>query len=932
MLDTHRTQLQIALGAHRAGRVDEAKRIYTQLYALYPRVFDVAHLLGLAEFQSGQLERGAALLCEALAVNPRSAAAHNNLGNIRKAQGRFPDAAESYGRALALKPDYPEALVNRGSARLALGRFAEALADYDGALKMVPGSPDARLGRGLALKELKRLPESLAAFDSVLAVRPQDAEALSNKANLLLDLGRTEEAAVALRNAARLRPAAPGIHFNLGNATLALGQAAEALNHYDKVISLSPGYAKAYGNRGNALARLGRLPEAVASYDKAISLKPDDAEAHNNRGNALKELGRLQEALASYETAIGVNAGYAEAHSNRGIALKDLHRPDEALTAFDRAIALKPEFAEAHSNRANVLADLGRLEEALASYSLAISLKPGHAEIYCNRGNALKELNRLDEALAEYERAISLKPEYAEAHSNRGNALAELMRLEEAVASYDEAIRLKPDYGEAHANRGNALKELRRLDEALASYDMAFSLKPDIDFLAGNRLYTKMKICDWAGLDDGLAAVEEALRHGKKVIDPWIGLNLLDDPALQLAAAQIYTVAKYPPLASAAEIPRSPGTGKIRVGYYSSDFGEHAVSFLMAEVFESHDRQHFDVQAFSYGPGRSGAMRDRIRSACGGFHDVNRHSDDEVVALSRQLGIDIAVNLNGYTDHQRTGLFQKRCAPIQVNYLGYPGTMGASYMDYIIADHVLVPEREQPHYAEKIVYLPGSFQANDSQRRISDRVFTRAECGLPGTGFVFCCFNNTYKITPTVFAAWMRILARVPGSVLWLYAENRLAIANLKAEAVARGVDPSRLVFAEKVNPQDYLARYRLADLFLDTLPYNAGTTASDALWAGLPLLTCCGRTFAGRMAASLLTAVDLPELVTSNLQDYEERAVALAREPERLQAIRQRLARNRVSSSLFDGKAFARSVEAAFKQMAERHRQGLPAAHFPVS
>lgn len=325
-------------------------------------------------------------------------------------------------------------------------------------------------------------------------------------------------------------------------------------------------------------------------------------------------------------------------------------------------------------------------------------------------------------------------------------------------------------------------------------------------------------------------------------------------------------------------------------------------------------------------------MRDRISATFGGIHDVHGCTDDEAVALSRNIGIDIAVNLNGFTEGQRTGLFQKRCAPIQVSYLGYPGTMGVPFIDYIIADRVLVPAPDQGLYTEKVVYLPDSFQANDSRRQISDRVFAREECGLPASGFVFCCFNNTYKITPAIFDVWMRVLDRVPGSVLWLYAENELAPVNLKREAAARGIDPQRLVFAGRVKLEDYLARYRLADLFLDTRPYNAGTTASDALWAGLPVLTCSGRSFASRMAASLLTALGLPELVTDDLQRYEDLAVALALAPDRLRALRERLQRSRMSSSLFNGKAFARSIEAAYRQMAERHRSGLAPAHIEVA
>ena len=686
--------------------------------------------------------------------------------------------------------------------------------------------------------------------------------------------------------------------------------------------------AETYNNRGIALNGLKRHEEALQNCDKAIALKPGLAQAYNNRGIALNDLKRHEDALRSYDKAIALKPDYAEAYSNRGIALNGLKRHEEALQSCDKAIALKPDVAETYNNRGNSLNGLKRHEEALEGYDKAIALKPGYVEAYNNRGNALTELKRHEEALQSCDKAIALKPDYAEAYSNRGIALSKLERYEEAVQSCDRAIALKPDYAEAYRNRGIALTELKRHEEALQSYDRAISLKPDQGFLYGDWLYARMYICDWRDAGQAFSRLSELIERGDRASSPFPFLAISNSSALQRKMAELYVREKYPAAASPAVVAAAPGHDKIRIGYFSADFHNHATAFLIAELFERHDRTRFEVHAFSFGPRTNDEMRQRLTAAVDSFIDVRAQSDVEVATLARSLGIDIAIDLKGLTKEHRLGVFAQRAAPIQVNYLGYPGTLGADYIDYLIADPTLIPETDQQHYSEKIVYLPDSYQVSNLKRQISDRTFTREELGLPPSGVVFCCFNNNYKILPDTFDGWMRILRQVEGSVLWLLQDNEAAARNLRKEAAGRGIAADRLIFATRLPLADHLARHRLADLFLDTLPYNAHTTASDALWAGLPVLTRIGETFAGRVSPSLLNAIHLPELITSTQADYEKLAVELAINPGRLLQIRRKLERNRLTTPLFDTALFTRHIEEAYAMIHERHLAGLTPTH----
>ena len=610
------------------------------------------------------------------------------------------------------------------------------------------------------------------------------------------------------------------------------------------------------------------------------------------------------------------------------IALHQQGRLAEAEAQYKAILKVQPQQVDALQLLATIAAQQQSYVEAVELFDQVLEINPLHAVAYSNRGYALRELKRYEEALASYNKALILKPDYADAYYNRGVTLEELMRYEEACLSYDKAIALNSDSAEAYSSRGFVLHELKRYEEAQASFDKALTLKPDTDFLFGNKLYNKMNICDWSNIDKHLQYLAEKIDARKKICAPFTVLGLLDSPLLQKAAAEIFVHERYPASHVLSAIPRYARHDKIRIGYFSADFKDHATAYLMAELFEQHDRSKFELIAFSFGPNTPDALRKRAAAAFDKFIDVRTMNDHAVAQLSRKLEIDIALDLSGLTTHSRPGIFALRAAPIQVNYLGYPGTMGAEYVDYLIADETLIPKESRRHYTEQIVYLPNSYQVNDTKRVIAEQVFFREELGLPATGFVFCCFNNNFKITPSTYEGWMKILKQVKGSVLWLLEDNATAAGNLRREAVQRGIDAERVIFAKRMPVAEHLARHRVADLFLDTLPYNAHTTASDALWAGLPVLTCIGESFASRVAPSLLNAIRLPELITSSQEEYEAVAINLATNPEQLAKLKLKLEQNRLTTPLFDTQRYARDIEAAYTGMYERYHADLPPAN----
>ena len=679
---------------------------------------------------------------------------------------------------------------------------------------------------------------------------------------------------------------------------------------------------------GIVAGRSGRFDEAARLIGEAVKVNGRSAPAHSDRGIAFMRMGRTQDALDSYDRALAINPKHADALYNRSNALLALGRFEEAVATYDQMLALQPDAVPALVNRGTALRELKRFEDALASYDLALARRPDHVNALNNRGNVLAELKRPAEALASYDKALSLKSDDAKALANRGNVLKELQRYAEALKSYDQSLAIDPNDPETLSNRGVALMDGRQYELAAADFEASRRLDPGRPYLLGQLNHCLRHCCDWRASTEVTAGLTQAVRAGHRADFPFSFLSVSGDAADQRICAETYVRDRFP-----ASLPATPraASDRIRLAYMSSDFREHPIAYLTAGLFEHHDRTRFETFGIALGPDEPSEMRRRLKAGFEHFVEVNDRSDAEVAKMIGEIGADIVVDLNGHTDGGRTAILAMRPAPVQVSYIGLAGTMGASFIDYVIADPVLVAPSDERTYVEKVARLPEMYLVNDDKRPVAEHTPTRAEAGLPESGFVFCSFNNAYKITPEVFAAWMRLLAQVEGSVLWLLATNEAGVRNLKREAEAAGIDPKRLVFAPRARPADHLARHRLADLFLDTLPYNAHTTASDALWTGLPLVTRKGTSFAGRVAASLLTAIGLPELITHTLADYEALALDLARDQDRLAAVGDKLARNRRTHPLFDTARATRHLESAFVTMVERFRRGDTPESFDV-
>ena len=679
-----------------------------------------------------------------------------------------------------------------------------------------------------------------------------------------------------------------------------------------------------------AAHQAGDLALAQRLYREILAAEPAHVDALHLLGVAELQQGRAAAALELIDRALqAAPQPLAALHLNRAAALRDLGRAGAALDSLDRALALQPDEPKALNNHAAALLDLGRAAEALASVERSLRLDARDPAAHNNHGNALLQLGRAADALSAYDRALALDARPVITHANRGNALLALGRADEAVAAFDAALQREPGQLQALTNRGHALLELGRPDAAQQSYRRALDIAPDVPFRFGHWLDAKLKGCDWAGLDDAFTQLARGIDAGLPIAAPFVALHAPLSAAQQQRCAQAFVQARHPARVAPPE-PVSSGYGRIRIGYFSADFRLHATAHLAAGLFERHRRDRFEVTAFVFGPPSDDAMRTRLRAAFERFVDVSALPDIEVVALARRLGTQIAVDLGGFTQHARPGVFEQRAAPLQIGWLGYPGTTAAPFIDYLVADATVIPHDQRAHYSEKVVRLPHSYQVNDALGPLAPAP-PREALGLPAEAFVFCCFNQPAKITPDVFAVWMRMLLRVPGSVLWLLHGNDDAAAQLRRMAQERGVDPQRLVFAPRLAWPQHVARQAAADLFIDTWHYTAHTTASDALRAGLPVLTLLGQTFAARVAASLLHAVGLPELVAQTPADYEARALALATTPLQVADLRRRLLAQRETAPLFEPARFTRRLEAAYSALWQRHHFGLPPADLQV-
>ena len=684
-------------------------------------------------------------------------------------------------------------------------------------------------------------------------------------------------------------------------------------------------YIKSKIQQAVAAHQEGKLEEAEINYRKVLALNPDHIVAHGNLGALLYKTERFDESEEILKKTIELKPDYVDAHHNLGLLLYIRNKLDEAEEIFKKVIELKPDYAEAHYNLGNTLNNLKKFEEAEKSYKKTIEFKPDYAKAHQNLGVTLYKLHSLDKAEVSYKKAIELKPDYTIAYNNLGTVYFDLYKFNDSEKNYKKAIELNQNFTEAYQNLGNLQKFLGKIDEALINHNRAYTIGPDKDYLLGDILHAKMHLCKWDDLSKYLNELTKKINNEEKVISPFSLLSLIDDPGIHRKASEIYSNDTFSRLSTFPKISYYQEHKKIKIGYFSADFRNHPIPYLNAELYETHDRKKFEIHAFSFGRDTKDEMNIRIKKGVDHFHDVSTISDRDVVELARSLEIDIAINLAGFTRGGRTNIFAMSAAPIQVSYLGYNGTMGSNYMNYVIADRIVIPEDQKKNYSEKIAYLPNCYMPCDSKTKSSEKIFIREDFGLPKNGFVFCCFNQYYKISPNVFGRWMRILLKVEGSVLWLMGGNNTAINNLKKEAAKFGINENRLIFAERLPlMEDHLSRIKLADLFLDTLPFNAHSTANDALRMGVPVLTCIGNSFAGRVAASLLSAVELPEMITTTQEQYESLAIELAINPEKIKTIKKKLVNNLNTAALFNTSLYTRHIEAAYSKMYERYQNKL--------
>ncbi len=559
-------------------------------------------------------------------------------------------------------------------------------------------------------------------------------------------------------------------------------------------------------------------------------------------------------------------------------------------------------------------------DQAISLIKKAIIINPAHHALYNNLGTAFKEKGKFKESINYYKKSISIKPDYVEAYLNLGILFKILKKYDEAINVLEKGIQTNPKNAIIYYELGIVHFELEKYYEALKYFNKTFSLRPNHEYLLGNILHCKMKIHQWDLYDETIIKIKNDIINNYKVILPFISLNLFDDPKLQMKISKNFNENDIN-----NDLYKNPPNKKIRIGYFSADFRQHAMMDLLIRLFENHNKEKFEIIGFAFNPGIKDGTTEKISKYFNKFYHVENKSDDWIVSLSKDHKIDIAIDLMGYTKNNRRNIFKKRLAPIQINYLGYPGTMGVKYMDYIIADKILIPKINQKYFCEKIVYLPDSYQPNDYDKSVSKNKFTREKLGLPENSFIFCCFNNSHKILPFIFSSWMNILKKTDNSVLWLLSDNEESRQNLFLEAIKNGVNSERLIFAKRFSGKDHRARIKFADLFLDTFPYNAHVTASESLWANVPILTMQGNTFASRVASSLLTVLNLQELITTNIKDYENLAIELASNKYKMQNIKEKLLQNVLKSNLFNINIYIKNIEKAYLEIYERNKKNLP-------
>lgn len=718
------------------------------------------------------------------------------------------------------------------------------------------------------------------------------------------------------------------------------GRLDEAVEIYHWILDHRPDDEFVLHLMGIASAQGGDPEAAVELIEKAIDRNSGIAAFHINLGNFLGQLGRLDEAATAQRRALEMEPDNAQAHNNLGTVLRSQGMLDQAADCYRRALSIEPDDAELHFNFGNVHRDQENASEAIGCYRRAIELRPGYADAWNNLGLTQQTLGHWDDAAASYHQALAARPDHVDALNNLGTALQAMGDFEGAMKAYQQVISVVPDYAKAHFNMGSIQQETDDPEGAVASLEKALELDPDDPDAFASLFDVRESVCDWRDRDTTfrrlVALTERQIAAGiKTAMNPFRALARPLQPAMQLALARTWSAGIERHMEASRNTLAYSFQGRdhdrLRVGYLSNDLGYQPMTDLIQGLPGLHDRGKFEIFIYSFHQDDGSTYRKRIEAESEHFIDILIMSHGESAQRIFDDEIDVLVDLKGFTQNTRLEILALRPAPVQVGYIGFPGTTGAEFLDYILTDEIVTPREMAPHYSEKLVFLPDCYLMTDDGQATPEPRFTRAECGLPEDAFVFCCFNAPYKIEPGIFDAWMRILSQVPNGVLWLYRGHPLGEANLKREAEARGIAGDRLVFAGKMPKDDHLARHGCADLFLDTFYYTAHTTAVDALWMGLPVLTCPGEHFVSRVSASLLRAIGMPEMIMANLDDYERRAVRLATDPRDLRGLGDKLMANRRTRPLFDSPAITRNLERAYQGMWEIFQAGDPARSFAV-
>lgn len=707
----------------------------------------------------------------------------------------------------------------------------------------------------------------------------------------------------------------------------------EAKSIYKQILASEPKNYNILNLLGALECSLNNPKDAIKLIKKAISLNSNNANFYLNLGVANNLAGFEEMAVLNYKKAISINPKFKQAHFNLGNFFFNKRDFVSALKYFNTALTIDSNDYEIYNNRGNAFKELNNFENALVDYQSSISLNSNFAPSYYNLGNLYVSLKKWEEALFYFDKTINLEKNFLQAYNNKGNVFLELGDYKSAVQNFDLILKLDSNHVEAWMGKSAALKKLKLFEDSVTALEKAFEINPNRNYLLGELIFFYLKLSKWTKYSQYTSLFQESIAKRKLISKPFASLSVIPDAASQFKLTNQYVLNEHSSVSpSFLSKDKKILNKKITLGYFSMDFRDHAVSYLIKGVLENHNRHEFNLIAFSFKKNPKGEMYEYLSKIFDSFIDVSSMTDDDVVLLSRKMNIDIAIDLNVHTAGGRVDIFQKKAAPIQVNYLGYPGTSGANFYDYIIADKILIPENHLHHYSERIVYLPDSYQANDNKKTISTKKFLKSDFGLPENSFVYCCFCNAYKINPDVANIWAKILKEVPNSVLWLLEDNNISSDNLLKELGNRGVEKSRIVFAKRIKLQEHLSRHSLADLFLDTFPYNAHTTASDSLWSGLPVLTYQGDSFASRVSSSLLSAIELPELIAKNQAEYFSLAVALGKDTLKMKSLKDKLIKNIVNTNLFNTPLFTKNLEKSFQKMIDNFNSGTNDKNINIS